>query len=122
MGERLGPKAAEADDVVAPIADRRGLSLRGMLPNAITVAALCAGLTGVRFAIDEQWAFAILAVALAGVLDGVDGRIARLLNAQSRFGAELDSLAIASLLEWLLHSFSICGRYRILSGLAGLRH
>ena len=64
-----------------------------MLPNAITAAALCAGLTGVRFAIEEQWAFAILGVILAGVLDGMDGRIARLLNAQSRFGAELDSLA-----------------------------
>ena len=64
-----------------------------MLPNAITAAALCSGLTGIRFAIDGQWAYAILAVILAGVLDGVDGRIARLLNAQSRFGAELDSLA-----------------------------
>ncbi|MEO0690104.1 MAG: CDP-diacylglycerol--serine O-phosphatidyltransferase [Pseudomonadota bacterium] len=64
-----------------------------MLPNAITAAALCSGLTGVRFAIDGQWAYAILAVILAAVLDGIDGRIARLLNAQSRFGAELDSLA-----------------------------
>ena len=64
-----------------------------MLPNAITAAALCAGLTGVRFAIEGEWPYAILAVILAGVLDGIDGRIARLLNAQSRFGAELDSLA-----------------------------
>lgn len=89
---RLGPKAAE-DDAVDARVDRGGLSLRGMLPNAITAAALCAGLTGVRFAIEGQWAYAILMVALAGVLDGIDGRIARLLNAQSRFGAELDSLA-----------------------------
>jgi CDP-diacylglycerol--serine O-phosphatidyltransferase len=64
-----------------------------MLPNAITAAALCSGLTGIRFAIDGQWTFAIGLVVLAGVLDGIDGRIARLLNAQSRFGAELDSLA-----------------------------
>lgn len=64
-----------------------------MLPNAITAAALCAGLTGVRFAIEGAWAYAILAVMLAGVLDGIDGRIARMLKAQSRFGAELDSLA-----------------------------
>ena len=64
-----------------------------MLPNAITAAALCAGLTGIRFAIEGEWPYAILAVILAAVLDGVDGRIARLLNAQSRFGAELDSLA-----------------------------
>ncbi|QIQ88153.1 MAG: CDP-diacylglycerol--serine O-phosphatidyltransferase [Erythrobacter sp.] len=64
-----------------------------MLPNAITAAALCSGLTGIRFAIEGEWAYAVLAVILAGVLDGIDGRIARLLNAQSRFGAELDSLA-----------------------------
>jgi CDP-diacylglycerol--serine O-phosphatidyltransferase len=64
-----------------------------MLPNAITAAALCSGLTGIRFAIDGEWAYSILAIVLAGVLDGIDGRIARLLNAQSRFGAELDSLA-----------------------------
>lgn len=89
---RLGPKAAEDEDGDVP-GDARGLSLRAMLPNAITAAALCAGLTGVRFAIEGAWAYAILAVMLAGVLDGIDGRIARLLNAQSRFGAELDSLA-----------------------------
>ena len=89
---RVGPKAAEDEDLLRT-SDRRGLSLRAMLPNAITAAALCAGLTGVRFAIEGEWAFAVLAVVLAGVLDGVDGRIARLLNAQSRFGAELDSLA-----------------------------
>lgn len=89
---RVGPKAAEDEDS-KEATDGRGLSLRAMLPNAITAAALCAGLTGVRFAIEEQWAYAVLAVALAGVLDGIDGRIARLLNAQSRFGAELDSLA-----------------------------
>ncbi len=99
---RLGPKAAEGDeDIPADLIDDEdddaaesgGLSLRGMMPNAITAAALCAGLTGVRFAIEGQWAYAILAIVGAGVLDGIDGRIARLLNAQSRFGAELDSLA-----------------------------
>jgi len=89
---RVGPKAAE-DEVVAPARRMSGLTLRAMLPNAITAAALCAGLTGVRFAIAEQWELAIFAVVLAGLLDGIDGRIARLLNAQSRFGAELDSFA-----------------------------
>ncbi|MFN5821393.1 MAG: CDP-alcohol phosphatidyltransferase family protein, partial [Novosphingobium sp.] len=64
-----------------------------MVPNAITAAALCMGLTSIRFAITGEWEKAILAVVVAGVLDGIDGRIARLLNAQSRFGAELDSLA-----------------------------
>lgn len=89
---RLGPKAAEEEDSKAP-SDGSRLTLRAMLPNAITAAALCAGLTGVRFAIEGAWIYAVLAVILAGVLDGIDGRIARLLKAQSRFGAELDSLA-----------------------------
>ncbi len=70
-----------------------GLSLRALIPNAITAAALCAGLTGIRFAIVADWEKSALAVILAGLLDGIDGRIARLLKAQSRFGAELDSLA-----------------------------
>ena len=70
-----------------------GLTLRAMVPNAITAAALCMGLTGIRFAVTGEWDKAILAVVAAGVLDGIDGRIARLLKAQSRFGAELDSLA-----------------------------
>lgn len=91
---RLGPKAAEDEDILpATPAHGGGLTLRAMLPNAVTAAALCSGLTGIRFAIDAQWTFAIGLVVLAGVLDGIDGRIARLLNAQSRFGAELDSLA-----------------------------
>lgn len=91
-GARLGPKAAEDEDAIST-RQPRALTLRMMLPNAITAAALCSGLTGIRFAVEEQWSFAILAVILAGLLDGIDGRIARLLNAQSRFGAELDSLA-----------------------------
>ncbi|WP_234029690.1 phosphatidylcholine/phosphatidylserine synthase [Erythrobacter sp. THAF29] len=88
----MGPKASEGDEAEAT-GTPRALTLRAMLPNAITAAALCSGLTGIRFAVEEQWSYAILAVILAGVLDGIDGRIARLLNAQSRFGAELDSLA-----------------------------
>lgn len=70
-----------------------GLTLRALVPNAITAAALCAGLTGIRFGITGEFDKAVLAVVLAGMLDGIDGRIARLLKAQSRFGAELDSLA-----------------------------
>ncbi|ANK14288.1 CDP-diacylglycerol O-phosphatidyltransferase [Erythrobacter neustonensis] len=93
---RFGPKAAEDEDDQRPIpasGGGGGLTLRAMLPNAITAAALCSGLTGIRFATEGMWAFAIGLVVLAGVLDGFDGRVARLLNAQSRFGAELDSLA-----------------------------
>lgn len=93
---RVGPKAAEDEDVSVTVQEASaagGLTLRAMLPNAITAAALCSGLTGIRFATEGQWGYAILLVVLAGVLDGIDGRVARLLNAQSRFGAELDSLA-----------------------------
>ena len=90
-GTRLGPKATEDEQPVE--VHTRALTLRAMIPNAITAAALCSGLTGIRFAIDEQWGAAVVAVILAGVLDGIDGRIARALKAQSRFGAELDSLA-----------------------------
>ena len=71
----------------------RGISFRAMVPNAVTVLALCFGLTGVRFAIGEEWEKALAAIIIAGVLDGMDGRIARLLRAQSKFGAELDSLS-----------------------------
>lgn len=71
----------------------RGLSMRAVVPNAITAAALCSGLTGIRFAIGGDFERAVQAVILAGLLDGIDGRAARLLKAQTRFGAELDSLA-----------------------------
>nr|WP_234029203.1 phosphatidylcholine/phosphatidylserine synthase [Aurantiacibacter spongiae] len=67
--------------------------MRAVLPSAITAAALCSGLTGIRFAVDGIWHMSLFAIIFAGVLDGMDGRIARLLKAQSRFGAELDSLA-----------------------------
>jgi CDP-diacylglycerol--serine O-phosphatidyltransferase len=70
-----------------------GISLRAIPPNAVTALALCFGLTGVRFAIDDNWGWALGCVIFAGVLDGMDGRIARLLHANSRFGAELDSLS-----------------------------
>ncbi|TCM40009.1 CDP-diacylglycerol--serine O-phosphatidyltransferase [Novosphingobium sp. ST904] len=70
-----------------------GLPMRVFVPNAITAAALCSGLTGIRFAIGGDYERAVQAIILAGLLDGIDGRAARLLKAQTRFGAELDSLA-----------------------------
>jgi CDP-diacylglycerol---serine O-phosphatidyltransferase len=130
---RLGPKAAEGEEGgsieditedAGSVEERTGLSLRAMLPNAITAAALCAGLTAVRFAIDENWAFAVFAIFVAGMLDGLDGRIARLLNAQSRFGAELDSLADALsfgmapaliIFLWSLNDFSRFGWFAALA-------
>ena len=70
----------------------QGLPLRAFVPNAVTVLALCAGLTGIRFGFTQEWDKAMIAIVVAGVLDGLDGRIARLLKANSKFGAELDSL------------------------------
>ena len=70
----------------------QGLSLRAFIPNAVTVLALCAGLTGIRYGIAGEWEKAMIAIVVAGVLDGMDGRIARMLKANSKFGAELDSL------------------------------
>lgn len=71
----------------------RGLSFNKLLPNMITVMALCAGLSGLRFALADRWEFAVGMILLAAVFDALDGRMARLLHAQSRFGAELDSLS-----------------------------
>ncbi|NUT94977.1 MAG: phosphatidylserine synthase, partial [Saccharothrix sp.] len=66
-----------------------------LLPNAITVLAMCAGLSAVYFAINGFYGAAIASIAMAAVFDGLDGRIARLLDATSKMGAELDSLADA---------------------------
>ena len=74
----------------------RGLPLRAVAPNAVTALALCSGLSGVRFAIGGDWQAAAGMIILAGLLDGIDGRIARLLHGESRFGAELDSLSDAT--------------------------
>ena len=73
--------------------ERGGFPFRAFVPNAITALALCFGLTGVRFGITGEWPQALACIIGAGVLDGFDGRIARLLRAQSKFGAELDSLS-----------------------------
>ncbi len=73
----------------------RGIPLRAVAPNAVTAAALCFGLSGIRFAIEGQWERAVLMVIIAAVLDGIDGRIARLVRGESKFGAELDSLSDA---------------------------
>jgi len=73
---------------------RRGhVPIRALIPNLVTLLALCAGLTAIRMAIDARYELAIAAILLAAVLDGLDGRLARMLKATSRFGAELDSLA-----------------------------
>ncbi len=69
------------------------IPLRMVVPNFFTVLSLCAGLTALRMAVEQRFEMAITLVVVAALLDGVDGRLARALKAQSRFGAELDSLA-----------------------------
>jgi CDP-diacylglycerol--serine O-phosphatidyltransferase len=63
------------------------------VPNVITLLALCAGLTAIRLAVEDRLEWALAAIVFAAMLDGVDGRVARMLKGTSRFGAELDSLA-----------------------------
>lgn len=68
-------------------------SLHRLLPNIITLGALCSGMSAIRFAMLEKWELAITMLVIAAFLDGLDGRVARLLKATSNFGAQLDSLS-----------------------------
>jgi CDP-diacylglycerol--serine O-phosphatidyltransferase len=70
----------------------RQIPVRVLVPNVITLLALCAGLTGIRLAIEERYELALAAIVFAAMLDAVDGRVARMIKGTSRFGAELDSL------------------------------
>ncbi|MCW3476497.1 CDP-alcohol phosphatidyltransferase family protein [Limobrevibacterium gyesilva] len=71
----------------------KGPSFNRMIPNILTMLGLCAGLTSMRFALEGRFGAAAVAILVAACIDGLDGRIARLLKATSRFGAEFDSLA-----------------------------
>jgi CDP-diacylglycerol--serine O-phosphatidyltransferase len=68
-------------------------SLNSIIPNILTILALCAGMTAIRFALKENWEAALGAILVAAILDGLDGRMARLLKGATKFGAELDSLS-----------------------------
>lgn len=72
---------------------QRKIPVRFLVPNFFTLLSLCAGVTAIRMAIESRYDFAVALIVAAALLDGVDGRLARALKAQSRFGAELDSLA-----------------------------
>jgi CDP-diacylglycerol--serine O-phosphatidyltransferase len=96
----------------------RPVPLRLLIPNVITLIALAAGLTSVRFAIEGRLDLAAIAIIAAALLDGLDGRIARLMKGTSRFGAELDSLAdfvsfgcapALILYFWQLHALKTLG-------------
>lgn len=93
-------------------------TMNQLIPNVLTVAALCAGLTAIRFGLNERWDLAIFAIVIAGIFDGLDGRLARLLSGGTKFGAELDSLSdfvafgvapAIMLYLWTMHSFAGIG-------------
>ncbi|MCF4164183.1 phosphatidylcholine/phosphatidylserine synthase [Zavarzinia compransoris] len=100
------------------------LPVRSLLPNILTTLALCAGLTSIRFALDAKFELAVAAIMIAGLLDGIDGRVARLLKGTSRFGAELDSLSdflsfgvapVVVLYLWTLQDIAGLGWIAVLS-------
>lgn len=68
------------------------IPFRKVVPNIVTMLALCSGVTSIRYSVQEDWSRAVLFIFLAALLDGLDGRIARMLKASTKFGAELDSL------------------------------
>ena len=93
-----GEQGNDIDDLrIAARRDRlrrfRRIPMRFILPNLVTLLALCLGLTAIRLASEGAYENAVLAIIAAAILDGLDGRIARALEGTSRFGAELDSLA-----------------------------
>ena len=94
--DQLTPSDASPDAIEQPPPRRRrfkAVPIRIILPNLVTLLALCMGLTAIRFAIEGRFQTAVYAIVAAAILDGLDGRIARALKGTSRFGAELDSLA-----------------------------
>lgn len=87
------PPFDPSDGKTGPVRRLRRIPIRMIIPNMVTLLALCAGLTAIRFTIEGRYEFAVYAILVAAVLDGLDGRIARFLKSTSRFGAELDSLS-----------------------------
>src|SRR5947208_16732632 len=77
----------------SPPGRMRGFSINRLIPNVLTLAALCSGLTAIRFALQGEFRLAVIAVIVAAIFDALDGRVARRLGVASRFGAELDSLS-----------------------------
>jgi len=102
----------------------RDLPVNSLIPNILTVLALCAGMSAIRFAMQEKWEMAVAAIIVAGILDGLDGRMARLLKGATKFGAELDSLSdfiafgVAPALVIYMWSTEILGGVGWISGLA----
>lgn len=129
----LFPPFEPEDEAASPRRRFRRVSLRSLIPNLITLLALCMGLTAIRMGIEARYELAVAAIIAAAVLDMLDGLVARLLKSTSRFGAELDSLAdfvnfgvapAVLLYNWALADlksagwigvlvFSLCGALRL---------
>jgi CDP-diacylglycerol---serine O-phosphatidyltransferase len=92
MAERPGTDPAPGDPLEMR-ADRRSLPLLHLLPNLVTLLGLCAGLTSIRYVLEDRYEIAAGLILLAALMDVMDGLLARRLNAASHFGAELDSLS-----------------------------
>ena len=94
-GKSAGQNGTQTDAVII---ESRGprlsqIPLRIIIPNIITVLAICAGLTGIRLAFENRFELAVMMVLIAAFLDGLDGRVARMMKGSSKFGAQMDSLA-----------------------------
>ena len=70
-----------------------GLPVTRLLPNMLTLLSLCSGLTAIQMSLQDEWSNAVIAIVISAVFDVLDGRVARMLNIASKFGAELDSLS-----------------------------
>ncbi len=89
---RTLPTPSNPDKVIRWKEKWKSPSIGRILPNMITLSALCMGLSSIQYGFSEHWRNAVASVLIAGILDGLDGRVARLLKSSSAFGAELDSL------------------------------
>ena len=90
MRQRRRPRVRLGQRIVPRL---KGEPINTLIPNILTVLALCSGMTAIRFAMMDRFEWAVICIVLAGILDGLDGRMARLLGGTSKFGAELDSLS-----------------------------
>ena len=91
--DRISRRKRARQIVAARLERLEDISIGKLVPSSITLLALASGITAIRFGIDDKWAIAVSFIILAGILDMLDGRAARMLGADSRFGAQLDSLA-----------------------------
>ena len=91
--DRISRRKRARQIVAARLERLEDISIGKLVPSSITLLALASGITAIRFGMDDKWAVAVSFIILAGILDMLDGRAARMLGADSRFGAQLDSLA-----------------------------